>query len=151
MDAAEFDGWLSRIAGLTPPQRQQAWQTLALSEAADCDDSETGPLWDVDMAISGPATTLEQPPITTLWPMAQPLNRPGSVVVAELGQRRVDSIGCPHCDSRDIVHWGKASALPLQRLSADVQRLDENAIGWFAHEGQMACTGRGHDRRCQHR
>src|SRR5271166_2782919 len=36
-------------------------------------------------------------------------------------------------------------------LSAYVQRPDENAIGRFANEGQMACTGRGHDRRCQHR
>ena len=43
MDVAEFDGWLSKIAALTPPQRRQAWQILALSEAADCDDLETGP------------------------------------------------------------------------------------------------------------
>ena len=43
------------------------------------------------------------------------MNRLGSDVVAELGQRRVDSIGCPHCASRDVVHWGKASALPRYR------------------------------------
>src|SRR5271165_7489356 len=77
MDVAEFDGWLSGIAALTPPQRRQAWQTLTF------------------------------PPS----PVARPLNRLGTDVVAELGQRRVDSIGCPHCDSLDVVHWGKASAL----------------------------------------
>ena len=102
MDVAEFDGWLSKIAALTSPQRRQAWQTLALSEAADCDDLETGPPWGVDIASSGPAATPDQPPTSALWPVAQPLNRLGTDVVAELGQRRVDSIGCPHCDSRDV-------------------------------------------------
>ena len=45
MDVAEFDGWLSGIAALTPSQRRQAWRTLALSEASGCDDIETGPPW----------------------------------------------------------------------------------------------------------
>jgi transposase-like protein len=112
---AEFDGWLSAIAALTPRQRRQAWQMLALSEASDCDDIETGPSWGVDIASSGPAATPDQPPTSTPSPVAQPLNRLGSDVVADLGQRRVDSIGCPHCASRDVVHWGKASALPRYR------------------------------------
>src|SRR5919202_6722128 len=107
MDVAAFDGWLHAIAALTPRQRQQAWQTLALSEASAGDAIETGPPRGVDSASSGPAAT----------PVAQPLNRLGSDVVAELGQRRVDSIGCPHCESRDVVHWGKASALPRYRCT----------------------------------
>ena len=115
MDVAEFDGWLSAIAALTPRQRQQAWQTLALSEASEGDDIETGLPRGVDIASSGPAVTPDHPPPATPSPLVQPLNRPGSDVVAELGQRRVDSIGCPHCDSRDVVHWGKASALPRYR------------------------------------
>src|SRR6476659_1009313 len=41
VDVAEFDRWLSGIAVLTPPQRRQAWQSLALSEASDCDGIET--------------------------------------------------------------------------------------------------------------
>src|SRR5271166_2180321 len=115
MDVAEFDGWLSGIAALTPPQRRQAWQTLALSEASDCDDIETGPPWGVDIASSGAAAAPDQPPTFPPSPVARPLNRLGTDVVAELGQRRVDSIGCPHCDSLDVVHWGKASALPRYR------------------------------------
>jgi transposase-like protein len=115
MDVAEFNDWLIGIAALTPPQRRQAWQTLALAEASDCDDSEIGPLWGVDIASSGPASPLDQPPVFTPSPVARPLNRLGTNVVAELGQRRVDSIGCPHCDSRDVVHWGKASTLPRYR------------------------------------
>jgi transposase-like protein len=115
MDVAEFDAWLRAIAALTPRQRQQAWQTLALSEASDCGDIETGPPRGVDSANSGPAAAPDQPPTATPLPVAQPLNRLGSDVVAELGQRRVDSIGCPHCESRDVVHWGKASALARYR------------------------------------
>src|SRR3954454_5522049 len=103
MDVAEFDGWLSAIAALTPRQRQQAWQTLALSEASAGDDIETAPLRGVDIAGSGPAATPS--------PVAQPLDRIGSDVVAERGHRCVDRIGCPLCDSRDVVHWAMASAL----------------------------------------
>ena len=115
MDEAAFDGWLNAIAALTPRQRQQAWQTLALSEALEGDDIETGPPRGVDSARGGPAVTPDQPPTAAPSPVGQPLNRLGSDVVAELGQRRVDSIGCPHCDSRAVVHWGKASALPRYR------------------------------------
>jgi transposase-like protein len=115
MDAAEFDGWLSALAALTPQQRREAWQTLALSEASEGDAIETGPPRGVDNASSGPAATPDQPPPATPLPVAQPLHRLGSDVVAELGQRRVDSIGCPHCESREVVHWGKASALPRYR------------------------------------
>src|SRR5271166_392650 len=115
MDMAEFANWLSGIAALTLPQRRQAWQTLALSEASDCDDLESGPLGGMDIATSAAAATPDQPPIFTPLPVAQSSNRLGSDVVAELGQCRVDSIGCPHCNSRDVVHWGKASALPRYR------------------------------------
>src|SRR3954468_22368790 len=98
MDAAEFVDWLSRIAALTPRQRRQAWQTLALSEASDCDDIETGPPQGVDIASRGPAAPPDAPAASTPSPVVQPLNRLGTDVVAELGQRRVASIGCPHCD-----------------------------------------------------
>jgi transposase-like protein len=115
MDVAEFEGWLNGIAALTLPQRRQAWQTLALSEASDSDAIETGRPWGVDIASSGAAATLDQLPTCTPLPVTRPSTRLGSDVVAELGQRRVDSLGCPHCESRDVVHWGKASALPRYR------------------------------------
>src|SRR5947209_12573057 len=59
-----------------------------------------------------------KPPVASPSPLAQPLNRLGGDVVAELGQRRVDSLGCPHCASRDVVQWGKASTLPRYRCKA---------------------------------
>ena len=114
MDVAEFDAWLSAIAVLTPRQRRQAWQMLALSEASEGDDIATAPLRGAERASSAPTATPDLP-LPTPSAVGQPLNRLGSDVVADLGQRRVDSIGCPHCDSRDVVHWGKASALPRYR------------------------------------
>ncbi len=85
MDTAEFDGWLSRIAALTPPQRRQAWQTLALSEASVCDDTETGPPWGVEIACRGAVATPDQPPTVTPLPVTGLLDRHGADVVAELG------------------------------------------------------------------
>jgi DNA-directed RNA polymerase subunit RPC12/RpoP len=153
MDVAEFDDWLSGIVALTPPQRRQAWQTLALSEASEGDDIETGPPRGVDIATSGPAAPPDQPPIFTPLPLAQSLNRFGSDVVADRGQRRVASIGCPHCASRAIVHWGKASALPRYRCKGcqrTFNALTKTPLAGL-RKGQMACTGQGHDRRCQPR
>jgi hypothetical protein len=111
MDVAAFTDWLNGIPALTPPQRRQAWQRLALAEASDCDDSETGPLWGVDIASSCPASPPDQPPAFTPSPVARPLNRLGTNVVAELGQRRVDSIGCPHCSIAAMSCTGARRAL----------------------------------------
>ena len=82
MDVSEFDGWLGKIAVLTPVQRRQAWQTLALSEATDCDAIETSLPWGVEIAGSGPATKPDQQSSSMPSPVAQPLNRLGSDVVA---------------------------------------------------------------------
>ena len=30
----------------------------------------------------------------------------------------MDSLGCPHCDNRDVVRWGQASDLPRYRCKA---------------------------------
>jgi transposase-like protein len=38
--------------------------------------------------------------------------------VGEVGQRRVESVGCPHCRGRDVVLWGKASALARYRCKS---------------------------------
>nr|WP_294545138.1 hypothetical protein [uncultured Rhodopila sp.] len=85
MAVAEFGGWLIGFGALTPPQRRKAWQTLAVSEASDCADIEAGPAWGVDIAGSGAAATPDPPPAVAPSPMVQPPKRPGSDVVAELG------------------------------------------------------------------
>jgi transposase-like protein len=116
MDLTAFETWLVGIDTLTEPQRRQAWQALALREAADSQDIEVG-------TTSGRGTpSLERAadePQSANPPLAAPPANPfGAAGVAALGQRRVDSVGCPHCDNRDVVRWGQASDLPRYRCKA---------------------------------
>ena len=116
MEPTAFETWLGEIRALTEPQRRQAWQALALSETTDSVDIETSaPVnqgvcgLDLASAASQPASPPHQTRPTT------PLE---AASVADLGQRRVDSIGCPHCDNSDVVRWGQASTLPRYRCKA---------------------------------
>lgn len=116
MDPTAFETWLGGIAGLIEPQRRRAWQALALSEAADnCDIETCRPLDQGASQFDLAADNLQRasPP-----PHARPANPVGAISVAELGQLRVDSFGCPHCDNCDVVRWGQASDLPRYRCKA---------------------------------
>ena len=118
MDPTAFKSWLSGIASLTEPQRRSAWQALALSEAAASAGAE---------ALAAPeperAPAHASPPADQIQPASSPAprhaaERGSAASIAELGQRRVDSVGCPHCDSGDVVRWGQASDLPRYRCKA---------------------------------
>ena len=111
MDAAELESWLRGIAALTLLQRRQAWRTLGLSEAANCDGIETGVPAGGRIGSAGEQAGREEAAVPP------PSNLVGADVVAALGQRRIDSIGCPHCDSRHVVRWGTASAIPRYRCA----------------------------------
>jgi hypothetical protein len=122
MDRAEFDGWLSEIAALTPPQRRHAWQTLALSEASDGDDIGTGPPWGMHVASSGPGATPDQPPIFTVWWLARGLvSMPATASTGGAGQMRTEfglqmAIWCAFCCSiersrrKDVMTYGRGVA-----------------------------------------
>jgi transposase-like protein len=108
VDRTTFETWLEEIASLTEPQRRRVWQRLALSEATDGHGTA--------MARSLPqnSSRLEQA-VDEAPPQAQPRSNVNPASIAELGQQRVDSVGCPHCANRDVVRWGQASALPRYR------------------------------------
>jgi transposase-like protein len=116
MDLRAFESWLGGIDALTAPQRRRAWQALALSEAADSQHIE------MRTASAHGASSLEQaadePRPAAALLTAPPANPFGAAGVAVLGQRRVDSVGCPHCDARDVARWGQASDLPRYRCKA---------------------------------
>jgi len=95
MDARAFEAWLGRIAGLTESQRQQALQALALPTIPDI----------VEPVLPAPDAI-----------RVAGLSCVGSV--AELGELRVASVGCPHCANREVVRWGQASELPRYRCKA---------------------------------
>jgi transposase-like protein len=116
MDLRAFESWLVGIDTLTEPQRRQAWQALALCEAADSQDIEMRP--DSEQAASFSERAVDEPRPANPLLAATPANPFGAAGVAALGQRRVDSVGCPHCDNRDVVRWGQASDLPRYRCKA---------------------------------
>jgi transposase-like protein len=117
MDLTAFETWLGGIAALTELQRRRAWQALALSEMADSRDIETHSAWDQGASRFDPAADEPQPARPP--PQARPADQADvASSIAELGQRRVDSVGCPHCDNRDVVRWGQASDLPRYRCKA---------------------------------
>jgi transposase-like protein len=116
MDRAEFETWLAGVAALSGPQRRRAWQALALAEATDSRGIEARNRLDQDAPRV--ARAADEPSPARPPPQVEPANRGASASVAELGQRRVDSVGCPHCDNRDVVRWGQASDLPRYRCKA---------------------------------
>jgi transposase-like protein len=116
MDPTTFKSWLSEIAWLTEPQRRSALQALALSEAAASPEAEA-------LATPRQTPTHAKPPADRIQPVGLPASplaseRGNPINFADLGQCRVDSFGCPHCDNRDVVRWGQASDLPRYRCKA---------------------------------
>jgi transposase-like protein len=118
MDATAFKQWLGEIEGLTVAQRRQVRRALALSGASNGDDRETSAhtmafTEGVNLAAASGDFT-----VVTPVPPISPSDRSVSEDIAVLRRHRPDSIGCPHCDSLDVVRWGQASALPRYRCKA---------------------------------
>lgn len=111
MDHTIFETWLDEIASLTEPQRRRVWQTLALSESTD--GPGTAMPRSMPRTASRQVRSADEPP-----PQAQPRSGVDPASIADLGQQRVDSVGCPHCANRDVVRWGQASDLPRYRCKA---------------------------------
>ena len=103
MEQTSFEIWLGGITALTDPQRRTAWCSLALSEAGTND------------AIEAPVFSEPSPQSAEA---SGPAERSGPASIAQLGQHRVASVGCPHCDNREVVGWGHASDLPRYRCKS---------------------------------
>jgi transposase-like protein len=85
---------------------------LALSETGDRGDIEKRETSEQTLSL------FERVPVEPRSMNPPPAKPVGAASVAELGQRRVDSVGCPHCDNREVVRWGQASAQPRYRCKA---------------------------------
>jgi len=94
MDVADFESWLGWISSLTFHQRRRTWQALALLEASDKPADESTVSQVFTMASIDLATPSERPVAMDL-PAALASIPIAAEGVAQLGQRRVDSVGCP--------------------------------------------------------
>ena len=118
MDATAFKQWLGEIEGLTVAQRRQVWRALALSGASKSYDRETSAHTMAFTEGVNLAPASGEVSVVTPAPLISPSDRSESEDIAVLRRHRPDSIGCPHCDSVDVVRWGQASALPRYRCKA---------------------------------
>ena len=115
MDATAFEAWLGWIAALSEPQRRRVWLALSTCEA---DSPEIEALHPVNQGGSRSNQGTHEPPLASPPSQARLANEVGAAGVADLGQRRVDSVGCPHCHNHDVVRWGRARDLPRYRCKA---------------------------------
>ena len=106
MDAAEFQDWLSGIGSLSLAQLRQAFQELALLESLRTFDGDACNFPEV-RAVPGRWPAVPEAAVASKSVPADSLA--GTV------HRRVESMGCPHCQGHEIVLWGSASALPRYR------------------------------------
>jgi transposase-like protein len=113
MDRTAFETWLGGISTLTASQRRRAGQAFGISGAPDRTDSKTATA--ADQGSSRIERTADEPRPA---PKLPPVNPGGAANVADLAQRRADKVACPHCECRDVVRWGKASALSRNKCNA---------------------------------
>ena len=118
MGVANFEGWVGGMAALTLPQCRDAWRTLALSETADSGATENEIASGADIPDVANEAARDDLPVVLSPSSERPSIRAGADLVAALGQRRVDSVGCPHCECRQVAPWGRASGIPRYRCSA---------------------------------
>ena len=106
MDAVEFQDWLGGIGRLSTTQLRQSFQELALFEASN---SLGGA---VNQCSKDNAATVASESAPVCSP---PLPQVGADTLAGIAHRRVESMGCPHCNSHEVAPWGSASAMPRYR------------------------------------
>ena len=103
MNIERFTNWLEAIRELSGDQRRQAYMALALGEADD-DDGRSDDGTD--------ALTCAQSVVTAVSASDDAADRLGAAV-----RNRVDLLGCPHCDAKEVRPWGRASGLPRYRCT----------------------------------
>ena len=110
MDSVAFRVWLDGVRGLDASQRGRAIQALALAEAG------------IPGAVHDDVVTTPQTPDASGMALSTGHETTGDTtskpsLMARIGQGRLASIGCPHCDGDDIRPWGKAGGKPRYRCA----------------------------------
>lgn len=110
MDGAAFAAWRIGIGALDRTQRSAVLQDLALAEANDSIDPP-----DPETAEGRSPAAAEAAP-----PKAANVVHPsrGGGLLAQIGQARITSFGCPHCGADVIRRWGAANGKPRYRCAS---------------------------------
>jgi transposase-like protein len=116
MNAEMFANWLDVVRRLTRDQRRQAFMMLALSEAAD---DECGSATDVSALADEPTAIAASPcvglPSEDVTRAALLAANGTTAALTAVARSRVEALGCPHCDAKDVRPWGHACGLPRYR------------------------------------
>ena len=110
MDAAAFAVWRIGIGALDRTQRSAVLQDLALAEADDPIDLPDPETAEGRLPVAAEAAPREAA-------ISVDPSRGGSLL-AQIGQARIASFGCPHCGGDAIRRWGEANGKPRYRCTS---------------------------------
>jgi transposase-like protein len=118
VNASGFADWLAAIALLTRDQRRQTWRMLALSEP---EQEGEAPVAGASLVSERPACILlsrrgdlARHEAARVAPLADTIVPDGLSAIA---RSRVEVLGCPHCDAKDVRAWGQSNGLPRYRCT----------------------------------
>ena len=110
MDAAAFAVWRIGIGALDRTQRSAVLQDLALAEADDPIDLPDPETAEGRLPVAAEAAPREA--AISVDPSR------GGGLMAQIGQARIASFGCPHCGGDAIRRWGEANGKPRYRCTS---------------------------------
>ncbi len=123
MNAEVFLKWLDAVRLLTRDQRRATFMTLALDESEDGYDltaRKASLVTDATAALApSRCSDVGSQDVTRALPRVAADGLDDALTLA--AHRRVEVLGCPHCDAKDVRPWGHASGLPRYRC-ADCRR-----------------------------
>ena len=108
MDLVAFADWLAGIERLNAAQRGRVFQALALAEA-----NEPNAFRDRETITPTRLCEAEAKPPAGCEKTVEVAS--GERLLSQIGQARLASFGCPHCDGDNVRPWGKASGKPRYR------------------------------------
>ena len=110
MDAAAFAVWRIEVGALDRSQRGAVLQDLAFAEANDPIDLREPAAAERRSQVAAEAVPAVGESAANLTPAGD--------LMAQIGQARVASLGCPHCGSDAVRRWGEANGKPRYRCTS---------------------------------
>ncbi len=110
MEAVEFAHWLAAMDRLSPMQRAVALERLG-GRPETAGPARREPIVGCASDVAG----------STARTKGGDLGRTSRIerdALGAVGERKVESVGCPHCRGRDVIAWGRSHGLPRYRCKS---------------------------------